>query len=161
VEKKHDGDDDHGQGELEDGVFQGVDGLPDQIGSIIGRDDLNPLGQAGHDICSDLLLHTFNHVEDVLAEPYHDDTTRHLPLPIQIRQPPPDLGAKLYVRNVLQVNGCPRSIRSHRNRLQILQALNVSPSSHRVLDPGELDHPSSTSLLLLRIASITFVIGML
>ena len=94
MEEKDDADDAHGDRELEDLFLQGIDGAVDQVGAVVGGDDLHPLGEARLDIVLDPLLDPFDDVEDVFPEPDDDDPARHLALAVEVGQAPPDLRAE-------------------------------------------------------------------
>ena len=53
MEEKDDADHAHRDRQLDDLFLQGIDGALDQVGAVIGGDDLHPLGQAGDDIIFD------------------------------------------------------------------------------------------------------------
>ena len=142
MEKKDDADHADRDRQFDDLFLQGIDGALDQVGSVIGGDNLHPFGKAGDDILFDPLLDPFDHIEDVFAKPDHDNAGRHLALAVEFRQPPPDLRPESDVGHILQQDRRPPAVRADRDLGQILQPLDIAPSPDHVFDPGKFKNPA-------------------
>ena len=105
MEEEDDADHAHRNRELDDLFLERIDRSLDQIGPVVGRDDLDPLGKGRRDVVRDLFLDPFDDIEDVLAEPDDDDAAGDFALAVEFRNTPPDLGAELDLGDVPQIDG--------------------------------------------------------
>ncbi len=84
-QERHD-DQRHHDHLLDQGAFEGVDGASDEVGAVVGGDDLDPLGQgAPHLLVA--LPHPLDHLERVLAITHDHDPAHGLALAVQLREP--------------------------------------------------------------------------
>ena len=81
----HQGHHDHLLGQR---PFECIDGTPDQIGTIIGRHDLDTFGQGGTNLV-DALLDPIDDRKRVLAIAHHHDPADRLPVAIELGHAPP------------------------------------------------------------------------
>ena len=142
MEKKDDADHADRDRQFEDFVLQGIDRALDQVGAVVGGDDLDPFGQAGEDILFDSLLDPLDDVQDVFAESHDDNAGRHFALAVDLCQPPPDLRPELDVGQIFQQDRRPPAIGADRDPRQILKALDVAAPPDHVFNPGELQNPA-------------------
>ena len=136
MEEKDDADDADRDRQFDDLFLQGIDGALDQVGAVIGGDDLHPFGQAGDDIFFDPLLDPFDDAEDVFAKPHHDNAGRHFALAVEFRESPPDLRPEPDVGHILQEDRRPPAIRADGDGGEILQAFDIAAPPDHVFDPG-------------------------
>ena len=100
VEEEDDADHAHRDGELDDLFLERRNRAVDQVGPVIGGDDLHARRKRGRDIGPDLLFDAVDHLEDVLAEADDDDAARHLALAVDIGGAPAYLRTELNIRHV-------------------------------------------------------------
>ena len=136
VKEKDGADDGNHDGQFDELVPKRLDGVPDQVGSVIGRDDLDALGKSRLEV-ADLLLDAVQDIEDILAEAHHHDARGHLAPSVQIGQAPPHLGPEAHPRHVAHEDGRSGAVGADGNVLDVFQRPDVAPSPYHVLGPGE------------------------
>ena len=139
VKQKNDADHADGKRQLQDLVFERVDGPVDEIRAVIGRDDLHAGGKARFHIPLQPLLHPIDDIQDVLSEAHDDDPSRHLAPPVEIGQAPPDFRADLHAGHVPEENRRPAAAATHGDVFQVLRRLDISSSPHHVLDARQFE----------------------
>src|SRR3989339_785237 len=122
MEEKHQTDHTYRQGDLDQFFGEGIDGPVDQIGAIIGDNDLHPRRQARLDAFADFCLDPVDDAEDILAEADHHDAARHLSPPVKVGKTAPDLRPELNVGNILKHYRGAAAAAPHRDTFQILDA---------------------------------------
>ena len=83
--EKDQADDADGDGDLDNLFLEGGDGTIDQIGPVIGGNDLYPRGKARLNVFLDLFLDPFYDIKHVFSEADHYDPPGHLSFSIQVR----------------------------------------------------------------------------
>ena len=102
MEEKYKTNNAHRDRELDDLFLKRIDRPVDEIGPVIGGDNLHALRQRRLNVFRYLLLHPFDHIQDILPETDDNDAACDLALAVQFRKPPPDLGAELDCCNITQ-----------------------------------------------------------
>ena len=137
-EQDHQG---HGDHDLDNGGLQVVYGPEDQVGAVIDRDDLHSGRQAGLDLL-DFGLHPIDDVQGVLPLPHDHDPGDHLPFPVQVGDPPPDIRPQGHLPDVLDPDRGAAFAGGQDDFFKILQGLGIAPAPDGVLRPAELDQPA-------------------
>ena len=149
MEEKNDADGTDGNRQPDDLFLQGVDRPVDQIGAVVGGDDLDPRRQTRRDIPGDLFLHPFEHRQHVLAEADDDDAAGHLAFAVQLGKAAADVRAEAHLGDVADQDRRAAPVRAHGDQLDVLDFLDVAPAADHVFDAGEFDHPAFDVLVAL------------
>ena len=84
---------------LEEGVAKRVDCRADELGAVVGRDELDAFGKAGlHGL--EACLHGVDRGERVLAVAHHDDPADRLAVSVQLGDPTAHLRAEGHLADV-------------------------------------------------------------
>ena len=137
MQQEHEGDQRHDDTFLQQGRPQGLDGRQDQVGPVIDRDDLHPLGQALRDGL-DLGLGIVDHVERIGAHPLQHDAAGDLALAIQLSDAPALVGHDLDPRHIAQKDR-DAAFGADRDHLQIGDAVQIAAPAHHELELRQLD----------------------
>ncbi len=114
------------------------DRAANELGAIVGRDDLHARGQSGLERL-ELRLHRLDRRQRVLALAHHDDAAHDLAFAVQLGDAAPHLGADLDARDVAQRDGRARLAHVERDRAEIVERLQVAARSHHVLGLAQLE----------------------
>ena len=120
---------------------QVVDGPQDQVGAVIDGDDLHAGRQPGLDLL-DLGLDPLDDVQGVLPVAHDDDPGDHLPLAVQVGDPPRGCPVPGHLPDVLDADRSAGFAGRDGDVLEILDGLDVAPAPDGVLRPAELDEPA-------------------
>ena len=82
------------------------DRLLDELRAIVGRDDLDALGEARLDL-AEPLLDGLDHRQRVLAVAHDHDAAGRLALAVELREAAADVGADAHLRDVPDADGRP------------------------------------------------------
>ena len=85
---------------LDEGAAERVDGAQDQLGAVVGDDELDAGGKARLHLL-DARLHGVDHAERVLAEAHHHDAADGLALAVELREAALHGGAHHHLGDVL------------------------------------------------------------
>ena len=138
-------DDSHDQELLDQLARQVVDRALDQGTAVIGRDDLDALGQAALQL-GQLGLHGGDRFLSVLARTQHHHAACDLALAVQFGDAPAHLGPHLHGGDIAQAN---RNIapRDQGDGPEIVQRLEVAARAHHVLRARQLQHRAAALLV--------------
>ena len=147
VNEKHDTDQADDEAFFDQLLAQGSHGVFDQGGAVVGDDQLHSLGERRPDRLADRLLDPLEHVVDALAEANHNDAAGGVPHAVVVDHAAADVGAKLHVAHVADSDRRPVLLGPQADLLDVVDPLDVAPSPHHVLTPGELDDPAANLLV--------------
>ena len=136
MEQEHEADDRDNHRLLNERVLQGGDGSKDQVGSVVGWDQLHAVRQPQR---GDLTLDRLDHLERVRADAHHDDAADRLAGPVEVGRASPDLGTVADGRHVTETDGCAASAHRDNTLLQVLEVLHIPTPTEHVLASGELE----------------------
>ncbi len=123
-------------------MLERVDGAGDEVGPVVGGDDLDAIGERGLDLL-ELLLDHVDHVEGVLAVAHDDDAADVVPGAVQVRDAAADLRSQLDAGDVLQEDRHPALSNLHHDLLEVVEGVRVPVSPHHVLTARELEQAAS------------------
>src|SRR5580692_5286002 len=81
------------------------DGSLDDPATIVGRNDLDPLGQRRLKFLQ-LFFNARNDVQGVFAVPHDDNPTHHFPFSVEFRYASPKISSEVHPCDILDVNWC-------------------------------------------------------
>ena len=139
-------DDDHLDRQL---VLERVDRPRDQVGAVVGRDDLDAAGQRRLQLL-EAGLDAPDHVERVLAVAHHDDAADGVAGAVEVGDPAPQLRADLDARHVAQQHRHAAGGGLDDDRAEILDGAAVAAPADHVLGAGEFQQPPAD--LVVRVA---------
>ncbi len=132
IEEEHDHDHADDETFLDNRPGQRVDGTSNQVGSVVGGDNLDALRQRRLNL-GQLLFQAVDDPEHVLPVPHHHDATHGLALPIQVPCPAAHLGPEGDVaRNVLEQDGSTPGIGTHHHQAQFVEGAKIAMAAHEV-----------------------------
>ena len=138
-DEDHEADD----GQLFDqGMLQVVDRALDQVGAVVGDDELDSFGERSLALL-ELGLHSPDDVHHVLAVAHDDDSARHLPLAVELGDAPAHFGAQLDPGDVFDPNRRPFAVGPDSQVADVVQRPNVPAPPHGVFLAGELYDPAA------------------
>src|SRR5580692_3549462 len=82
------------------------DGSLDDSAAIVGRNDLDPIGQRGLEFLQ-LFLNARDDVQGVFAVAHDDNSTHHFPFSVEFRYASSQVSAEMHFGDILNVNWCP------------------------------------------------------
>src|ERR1700722_605507 len=82
------------------------DGSLDDTAAIVGRNDLDPIGQRGLQFMQ-LFLNARNDVQGVFAVAHDDNSAHHFSFAVEFRYASSQVSAEMHLGNILDVNWCP------------------------------------------------------
>src|SRR6185312_5516438 len=106
----------------------GMDGMFDQLGSVIGGNNLHPRGQRGSDF-ADSILDPIDHVQGVFSLSHDDDAAGRISHPIQVHNAAANFRAKYYMRDIFDKNGSASGAAADRNVFQILDGFSIAAAA--------------------------------
>ena len=96
----HDTDDDHLHDQF---MLQRIDRSVDQLGAIVGVDDLHALGERGLQLLQ-LLFNPFDDLIRIFTVAHDDDAADDIALPVQVGHAPPDFRASFDPGDITKQN---------------------------------------------------------
>src|SRR3990172_618339 len=138
-------DDDHqadDQALLDQLLLEGGDGPMDQVRSVVGSDDLDPLGERRRDLL-DLVLDPLDDLQAVFTVPDHDDAAGHIALAVQFSGSTADVGPESDPADVPNEDRSAAFVGPDHDRLDVFEGLDVAEPSNHVLASGKLHNPAA------------------
>ena len=106
------------------------DGSLDNPAPIIGRNDLNPIGQRRLQFLQ-LFLNARNDVQGVFAVSHDDNPAHHFPFAVEFRYPSSKVSSEVHSGDILDVNWC--SILDLKNDvLDVGRTFNIAVPSNEI-----------------------------
>ncbi len=130
----------HGDHHLHQGGLQVADGPLDQVGAVVDRHDLDAGRQARLDL-PDLGLDPVDDLQGVFSLAHDHDPGNHLPFPVQVGDPPPDVRPQGHFTDVLDPDRGAGLAGRQDDVFEILQGPGVAPAADHVFGAAEFDQP--------------------
>jgi len=127
-------------------ALQRFDRAVDQRRAIVGRNDLDTVGQAALQN-GETFLDQFNGFGGILAPAHDDDAANRFAFTIQFDDATPHLGTDAQFGNVRKQHGRAIGIDTQRDIGQIIEALYITGGANHVLGLAHLDHRSARFLI--------------
>src|SRR5258707_1398733 len=136
VQQEHDADERNDDAFLGERSLQRLDRIVNEIGTIVDRDDLDPLRQRrGH--VGQTSLHIVDHIQRVLPEALQRDPAGDLPLSVKLGDATALIRSKFDPRHILEQDGR-TFLHFQYNTREIGDALDVPPAAYDELKLRQL-----------------------
>ena len=145
--KQEQGADDHHHHKfLNQLLAQILHGPHNQIGTIIGGNDLHAFRQTALQL-RQLGFDRFDGGQRVFTGAHNNNSADHFPFPIQFRRPAPQFRPQTNISHVIQQNRRTCIAHPQRNPLQVLDLLQVAARTHHVLRFSQFNHRTTDFLI--------------
>ena len=140
VEEKDDADQGDDDRLLDQGAGQGLDGLVDQPGAVVGDRDLDVVRQPRLEL-GQPLLDPRDGRQRVGARSHHNDAAYRLALAVPVGETAPDLRPDGDVGDIGERERRPPGADAERDLLEVADVLDIAEPAHHVLAFAHLDQP--------------------
>ena len=134
---------------LDELVPKVVDRPLNHVRPVVGRDELDALGQSGLDLLLDRLLDLLDDTVRIDTVADHRYATRHVPFAVQVGDPAPHVGSEVDAGDVLDQDRGAIGLGAEAHALDVGDALDIASTPHHVLASCPLDDPASDVVVAL------------
>src|SRR5262249_40945748 len=123
-------------------LFQSVDRLGYQLGTIVGRDDLDALGQRRFQLVQ-LFFYSLDDVQCIFTGAHDDDAADSVAIAVQVSDAAANVPSPGDEAQVLHQNRRSRSVAADDDILDVTDAVDVAAAPDHVLRAAELEEAAA------------------